>query len=70
MLKAMYEYTAQYDEELTFPEGAMIELIKMEDDSGVDDGWWKGRYQGKVGVFPSVVVEIISNGTVSDTLFV
>ena len=68
MLRAMYEYTAQYMEELTFPEGALIELIRM-DDNGVDDGWWEGRYQGKVGVFPSVVVETITNGMVSYTFY-
>lgn len=52
----MYDYTAQFDEELTFPEGALIVLLRT-DDNGVDDGWWEGSYQGKVGVFPSVVVE-------------
>ncbi len=59
MLKAMYEYTAESEEELSFPEGAVIELLKLNIDE-VDDGWWKGRYEGKTGVFPSVVVEIIS----------
>ena len=63
-LRAIYEYTAQFDEELSFPEGAMIELIRT-DDNGVDDGWWEGRYKGKVGVFPSVVVELLSDGAVS-----
>ena len=41
----------------------MIELIRTND-NGVDDGWWQGRYDGKVGVFPSVVVEIVTNGLV------
>ena len=60
MLCAVYEYTAQFEEELSFPEGAKSELIRMND-NGVDDGWWEGRYEGKVGVFPSVVVEVLSN---------
>ena len=64
LLRAVYEYTAQFDEELSFPEGALIELIRT-DDNGVDDGWWEGRYNGKVGVFPSVVVEMLSDGAVS-----
>lgn len=64
MLKAVYDYTAQYEEELSFPEGAIIKLLRT-DENGVDDGWWEGSYQGTVGVFPSVVVEIITNGTVS-----
>ena len=63
-LRAMYDYTAQFDEELSFPEGALIELLRT-DDNGVDDGWWEGRYKGKVGVFPSVVVELLSDGAVS-----
>lgn len=59
MLRAVFEYSAQEDEELSFPEGAIIKLIRT-DDNGVDDGWWEGSYEGKVGVFPSVVVEMIS----------
>ena len=59
MLEAMYDYTAQDVEELSFPEGAMIRLLRT-DENGVDDGWWEGSYEGKVGVFPSVVVEVVS----------
>lgn len=59
MLRSMYEYTAQDVEELSFPEGAMIRLMRT-DENGVDDGWWEGSYEGKVGVFPSVVVEVVS----------
>ena len=67
MLRALYEYTGEDDEELTFPEGAEIQLVHT--DEGVDDGFWKGRYEGCVGLFPSVVVEVISNGLVSCTLW-
>ena len=63
MLKAVYDYTAQFDEELSFPEGALITLLRT-DDNGVDDGWWEGSYQGKVGVFPSVVVETLGDESV------
>ena len=59
MLEALYEYTAQDVEELSFPEGATIRLLRT-DENGVDDGWWEGSYEGKVGVFPSVVVEVVS----------
>ena len=69
LLRAVYDYTAQFDEELSFPEGAIIELTKT-DDNGVDDGWWQGTYAGKSGVFPSVVVEPISNGVVSIWLLI
>ena len=63
MLRALYEYTGEDEDELTFPEGAELELIKT--DEGVDDGFWRGRYQGREGMFPAVVVEIIPNGMVS-----
>lgn len=57
-LQALFDYDAASEEELSFPEGAIIELMR-KDDNGVDDGWWEGRYQGKVGVFPSIVVEVL-----------
>ena len=68
LLKAVYDYTAQYDEELSFPEGAVIKLLRT-DENGVDDGWWEGSYQGKVGVFPSLVVEVLCAGADSVCLF-
>ena len=63
LLRALYEYSGEDDDELSFPEGAELELIHT--DEGVNDGFWKGQYNGRVGLFPSVVVEIISNGMVS-----
>ena len=61
MLRALYDYSADDEEELSFPEGAIIRLLKTDvDESGVDDGWWQGSYEGKVGVFPSIIVEVIS----------
>jgi hypothetical protein len=65
MLRALFEYTAQEDEELSFPAGAILSLLKTND-NGVDDGWWEGSYNGKVGVFPSVVVEKILNESMQD----
>lgn len=67
-LKAVYEYTAQFQEELSFPEGALIELLRT-DENGVDDGWWEGSYQGEVGVFPSIVVEICGDEVVIVSYF-
>ena len=61
-LRALFEYNAQDEEELSFPEGALIKLTRT-DDNGVDDGWWEGSYEGKVGVFPSVVVEMVSSNS-------
>jgi hypothetical protein len=68
LLRALYSYDALTDEELSFQEGAIIELLRT-DDNGVDDGWWEGRYLGKVGVFPSLVVERLSESVDVSSLF-
>lgn len=53
---ALYDYDATAEDELTFEEGQIIRLITMEP-HGVDDGWWEGELNGKIGNFPSLVVE-------------
>ncbi|XP_076467747.1 F-BAR and double SH3 domains protein 2-like isoform X2 [Babylonia areolata] len=53
--RALYDYEAQTQEELSFMEGALIKIIGK--DSGVDDGYWEGELNGRCGVFPSLVVE-------------
>uniref|UniRef100_A0A8C5PLX4 F-BAR and double SH3 domains protein 1 n=1 Tax=Leptobrachium leishanense TaxID=445787 RepID=A0A8C5PLX4_9ANUR len=59
LARALYDYEGQSPEELTFPEGAIIQIIRKEE-GGVDDGFWKGEFNGQVGVFPSLVVEELS----------
>lgn len=54
--RALFDYTGQNDEELTFEEGAVITILRR-DDGEVDDGWWEGEYNGHIGVFPSLLVE-------------
>ena len=56
--RALYDYEAQTQEELSFLEGALIKIIR-KDDNGVDDGYWQGELNGRTGVFPSLVVEEI-----------
>ncbi|XP_037657289.1 F-BAR and double SH3 domains protein 1 isoform X2 [Choloepus didactylus] len=56
LARALYGYTAQSAEELSFPEGALIRLLPRAQD-GVDDGFWRGEFGGHVGVFPSLLVE-------------
>ncbi|XP_067136146.1 uncharacterized protein nwk isoform X2 [Centruroides vittatus] len=54
--QALYDYIATCDEELSFCEGQMIKIVnKMVHD--IDDGWWEGEIDGKIGLFPSLVVE-------------
>lgn len=53
---ALYDYDGEEDEELTFDEGQVIKVIS-KCAHGVDDGWWRGELEGRVGNFPSLVVE-------------
>lgn len=52
MVRAIYAYEAQETDELSFNEGDRIELIAEN-----ASGWWKGRFRGREGVFPSNYVE-------------
>ncbi|XP_044521497.1 F-BAR and double SH3 domains protein 1 isoform X3 [Gracilinanus agilis] len=56
LARALYSYTGQSAEELSFPEGALIRLLPRAQ-GGVDDGFWRGEFGGQVGVFPSLLVE-------------
>lgn len=57
-VKALYDYEGQTDDELSFPEGAIIRILNKENQD--DDGFWEGEFSGRVGVFPSVLVEELS----------
>ncbi|XP_073469008.1 F-BAR and double SH3 domains protein 2 isoform X3 [Aquarana catesbeiana] len=54
-VKALYDYDGQTEDELSFPEGAIIRILNKENQD--DDGFWEGEFNGRVGVFPSVLVE-------------
>ncbi|CAH6722869.1 reduced viability upon starvation protein 167 [[Candida] jaroonii] len=51
---AIYEYTAQAQGDLTFPAGAVIEVIDKTD----SNGWWTGKYNGQTGAFPGNYVQL------------
>ncbi|XP_034033571.1 F-BAR and double SH3 domains protein 2-like [Thalassophryne amazonica] len=57
--KALYDYAAQTDDELSFPEGAIIRILSRE--THEDDGFWEGEFNGVVGVFPAVLVEDLNS---------
>jgi hypothetical protein len=44
---ALYDHDAEADDELSFGAGDIVEVLETS-----DDGWWKGRCKGKVGLFP------------------
>uniref|UniRef100_A0A7N6BN00 Abl-interactor 2b n=1 Tax=Anabas testudineus TaxID=64144 RepID=A0A7N6BN00_ANATE len=51
---AIYDYTRDKDDELSFQEGAIIYVIKKN-----DDGWFEGVMNGTTGLFPGNYVESI-----------
>ena len=54
--RAIYDYDATCEDELSFQEGQLIRITSTEH-NGVDDGWWEGEVNGTFGTFPSLVVE-------------
>ncbi|KAK9536937.1 hypothetical protein VZT92_006682 [Zoarces viviparus] len=58
--KALYDYAGQTEDELSFPEGAIIRILSRE--THEDDGFWEGEFNGVVGVFPAVLVEDLAGG--------
>ncbi|CAG9767480.1 unnamed protein product [Ceutorhynchus assimilis] len=53
---ALYDYDGEGGEELTFEEGQIIKVLSKCAHS-IDDGWWQGELEGRIGNFPSLVVE-------------
>jgi len=51
--KALYEFEAEADGELSFKEGDTIRLKKK-----LDENWFEGEIGGKVGMFPTTYVEV------------
>ncbi|XP_042646223.1 F-BAR and double SH3 domains protein 1 isoform X2 [Tyto alba] len=61
LVRALYDYEGQSPEELSFPEGAIIRVLPHAPGE-VDDGFWTGDFDGRIGVFPSLVVEELTGG--------
>ncbi|XP_066498279.1 GRB2-related adapter protein 2a [Hoplias malabaricus] len=47
-VKALYDFTAEEEDELGFNSGDIIEVLDRSDPS-----WWKGRLRGHIGLFPA-----------------
>ncbi|PHH59886.1 hypothetical protein CDD81_2405 [Ophiocordyceps australis] len=50
---AMYDYEAAEDNELSFPEDAVITNLEFP-----DEDWWFGHYDGQSGLFPANYVQL------------
>jgi len=53
VVKAVYPYTAQRGDELSFEEGDLLYIIEKNDSSG----WWKARVGDVTGLIPSNYVD-------------
>ncbi|XP_028656191.1 F-BAR and double SH3 domains protein 2-like isoform X1 [Erpetoichthys calabaricus] len=67
-VKALYDYEGQTDDELSFPEGAIIRILNK--DNQEDDGFWEGEFNGRIGVFPCVLVEELAGSENGDSQWI
>ncbi|XP_034567379.1 GRB2-related adapter protein 2a [Notolabrus celidotus] len=54
-VKALYNFTAEEDDELGFCAGDIIEVMDRSDTS-----WWRGRLRGRSGLFPANYTEPVT----------
>ncbi|XP_063168508.1 mitogen-activated protein kinase kinase kinase 10 [Candoia aspera] len=53
---AVFDYEATAEEELTLCRGDLVEVLSKDSSVSGDEGWWTGKLQDKVGIFPSSYV--------------
>ena len=51
-VKAIYDFEAETSEELTLRVGSIITVLEE-----IDEGWWIGESEGRIGMFPANYVE-------------
>ncbi|KAH9527248.1 Protein kinase C and casein kinase substrate, variant 2 [Dermatophagoides farinae] len=56
LVKALYDYEGAESDELSFKQGDIFEKLEDED----DQGWCKGRKDGRVGLYPANYIEVLS----------
>ncbi|KAK6626379.1 hypothetical protein RUM43_006690 [Polyplax serrata] len=56
-VRALYDYEATESDELSFNQGDLFEKLEDED----EQGWCKGRKDGRVGLYPADYVELVSS---------
>lgn len=56
LVRALYDYRAQEEGELSFKKGDIIKLLEKDDEGG----WWIGDLRGIMGLFPKNFVEMVN----------
>ena len=59
--KALYDFDGKTGSELSFKAGDIIKVVRTKTPRGGDDGWWEGELCGRAGLFPSLVVEPVTD---------
>ena len=54
--RSLYPYTARSPDELTFESDVELTILTI-DHPKLDKGWWKGRLNGQIGIFPANYVK-------------
>lgn len=61
--KVTFQYEPVQDDELALEIGDLVEVL--EDD---EEGWWRGKVKGKIGMFPSNFVEVVKEEETSPSM--
>uniref|UniRef100_W5UF66 mitogen-activated protein kinase kinase kinase n=1 Tax=Ictalurus punctatus TaxID=7998 RepID=W5UF66_ICTPU len=59
---ALFDYEATGKDELTLRKGDVVEVLSLDSEISGDEGWWAGKVNNKVGIFPSNYVSLKPNG--------
>ncbi|KAM6949383.1 mitogen-activated protein kinase kinase kinase 11 [Aplochiton taeniatus] len=59
---ALFDYEATGKDELTLHKGDLVEVLSLDSEISGDEGWWAGKVNNKVGIFPSNYVSFKPSG--------
>lgn len=59
---ALFDYEASGKDELTLRKGDLVEVLSRDSEISGDEGWWAGKVNNKVGIFPSNYVSYKPSG--------
>ncbi|KAF7686858.1 mitogen-activated protein kinase kinase kinase 11 [Silurus meridionalis] len=59
---ALFDYEASGKDELTLRKGDVVEVLSLDSEISGDEGWWAGKVNNKVGIFPSNYVSLKPSG--------